>query len=56
MFKTHATISFLVVHTQFITIRTTIKTKATAATTKAGPFSIIIIIIIIIIIKHIFTG
>ena len=40
MFKTHATISFLFVHTQFITIRITIKTTATAAA-KVDPFSIV---------------
>ena len=40
MFKTHATISFLFVHTQFSTIRTAMKTIAiAAAATKAGPFS-----------------
>ena len=42
MFKTHATVSFLFVHTQFKTIiGTNVKTTTTitAATTKVDPFS-----------------
>ena len=42
MFKTHVTTSLLFVHTQCATIRTTIKTIATAATTKVGLYSIVI--------------
>ena len=41
MFKTHATISFPLVHTQVTTIRTNIKITATAAITKVDPFSIV---------------